>query len=73
MAQEMRAVTKVYDVLKWLLPKVSKLPRSHKFTQGERAMNLGLDVLTHLAETDYSREKVDLLPRANLEGIHKWK
>ncbi len=43
MAQEMQAVTKIYDVLKWLLPKVSKLPRSYKFTLGDRATSLGLE------------------------------
>jgi len=67
MAQEMQAVTKIYDVLKWLLPKISKLPRLHKFTLGDRIANLGLDVLTLLIEATYSREKVNLLRQANLK------
>jgi hypothetical protein len=65
MAGEMQAVTKMYDVLKWLLPKISKLPRSHKFTLGDRATNLGLDVLMLLVEASYTREKLALLQQAN--------
>jgi hypothetical protein len=64
MAGEMQAVTKMYDVLKWLLPKISKLPRSHKFTLGDRATNLALDVLMLLVEATYTREKLDLLLQA---------
>ena len=65
MANEMQAVAKMYDVLKWLLPKMSKLPRSHKFTLGDRVTNLGLDVLMLLVEASYTREKLELLRQAN--------
>lgn len=64
MSQEMQAVTKIYDVLKWLMPQISKLPRSHKFTLGDRVTNLGLDVLTLLVEASYTRDKLDLLRQA---------
>ena len=65
MTNEMQAVTKVYDVLKWLIPKISKLPRSHKFTLGDRATNLALDVLMVLVEASYTRNKLELLRQAN--------
>ena len=67
MAREMQAVTKMYDVLKWLLPQISKLPRSHKFTLGDRVTNLGLDVLMLLVEASYTRDKLELLRQANLK------
>ena len=67
MAQEMQAVTKIYDVLKWLLPQISKIPRSHKFTLGDRITNSGLDVLMLLVEASYTRDKLELLRRANIK------
>lgn len=65
MQGEVQAVTKAYDILKWLLPLISKLPRSHKFTLGDRITNLGLDVLMLLVEANYTRDKVELLRQAN--------
>ena len=67
MAGEAQAVTRIYDILKWLLPQVSKLPRSHKFTLGDRITNLGLDVLMLLVEANYTRNKTELLQQANLK------
>jgi len=31
----MQSVTKMYDVLKWLIPQILKFPRSYKFTLGD--------------------------------------
>lgn len=65
MAKEMQAVTKMYDVIKWLIPHVNKFPRSHKFTLGDRITNLSLDVLMLLVSAQYTRKKLDLLQEAN--------
>jgi len=62
---EVQAVTKVYDILKWLIPQISRFPRSHKFTLGDRVTNLGLDVLMLLVEANYARNKMELLQQAN--------
>jgi four helix bundle protein len=59
------AVAKVYDFVLWLLPKVENFPRAHKFTVGERLTAAGLDLMTTIVETAYSREKDDLLQQAN--------
>ncbi len=67
MAREMQAVTKIYDVLKWLIPQISKMPRSHKFTLGDRVTNLGLDILMLLVEASYTRDKLALLRQANMK------
>ena len=61
----MQAVTKMYDVIKWLIPQVAKLPRSHKFTLGDRITNLALDVLMLLVEAQYIHQKLELLRQAN--------
>lgn len=65
MPKEMQAVTKMYDVIKWLIPRVNKFPRSHKFTLGDRITNLSLDVLMLLVEAQYTRQKIEMLHQAN--------
>ena len=62
-----QAVPKLYDVIKWLFPQVEKFPRSHKFTLGDRIINLTLDVLELLIEATYTRRRLELLRRANIQ------
>lgn len=60
------AVTKTYDFVLWLLPKVENFPRAHKFTVGERLSANGMDLLSLLIEAAYSsRRKLELLEQAN--------
>lgn len=66
MPDEVSAVTKTYDFAKWLLPRVGKFAREHRFTLGTRMEEGVLDVLELLAEATYTRDKRDLLRRANL-------
>ena len=66
MARELPAVSKMYDLIKWLLPQIAKLPRSHKFTLGDRITNLALDTLELLIQAVYTRNKRNLLSEANL-------
>ena len=35
--------TKTYDLLLWLIPRVQKFPRAHRFGLGERIQRLALD------------------------------
>ncbi|MBI2066854.1 MAG: diversity-generating retroelement protein Avd [Deltaproteobacteria bacterium] len=60
-------ITKVYDLLLYLIPQVSKFPRSQRYLAGERLGNISLDVLEMLLEAVYSREKTILLERANVK------
>lgn len=60
-------ITKLYDLLLYLIPQVSKFPRSQRYLLGERLESTGLDVLELLVESAYSREKSDLLRRANVK------
>lgn len=50
MPQEKPVVQKMYDLIKWLIPQIAKLPRSHKFTLGDRITNLALDTLELLTD-----------------------
>jgi len=62
----LRAVPKLYDVIMWLMGRVEKFPRSHKFTLGERSVNLALDILALLIEATYTRDRLRLLRKANV-------
>jgi len=58
-------VEKTFEFLLWLFPKVEKFPRSFRFSVGDRAVTLGLDLLQSLVEAAYSAEKGELLQTAN--------
>jgi len=62
----LRAVPKLYDVIMWLMGRVEKFPRSHKFTLCERSVNLALDTLALLIEATYTRDRLRLLRKANV-------
>ena len=57
MNKEVDAITKLYDLLLWMIPKLEKFPRNQKFLLGERIETLMLDILERLIEAAYSRSK----------------
>ena len=59
------AVSKAYDFVLWLLPKVEKFSRGYRFSVGERLSASGLDVLVLLVESAYATRKEDLLNGAS--------
>ena len=54
------------EFLKWLLPATEKFPRRVRFTFANRIDSLALDVVENLVEARYSRNKREVLKRANL-------
>jgi hypothetical protein len=66
MPEEKPVVHQMYDLIKWLIPQIAKLPRSHKFTLGDRITNLALDTLDLLIQAVYIHRKLELLQKANL-------
>lgn len=63
--RELSIIQKSYDLIAWFIPTLEKLPRSHKYTLGER-LQLGLyDLLEGLVQARYSPEKVTSLERLN--------
>ena len=62
-----QAVPKLYDVITWLLGRVERFPRSQKFTLGDRTVNLALDTLELLIEATYTRKRLPLLQKANVQ------
>ena len=66
-ASTVQAVPKLYDVIMWLMGRVEKFPRSQKFTLGDRIVNVSLDTLDTLIEATYTRKRLPLLQRANVQ------
>lgn len=54
------------EFIKWLLPATEKFPRRVRFTFADRIDDLALDVVEDLVEARYSRNKQEILKRANL-------
>ena len=65
MPREVPIVAKMYDVVKWLLPQMAKLPRAHKFTLGDRITNLALEILQLLIDASFLRLKRHPLAEVN--------
>ncbi len=63
----LKAVPKLYDVIMWLMSRVEKFPRSQKFTLGDRIVNLALDTLELLIEATYTRNRLTLLRKVNVQ------
>lgn len=59
------AVQKAYDITLWLLPRVERLPRSYKFTLGDRLQGTSLDLCLALVEAAHARSKDRPLYRAD--------
>lgn len=59
MAEELVLLTRLFDLLAWLLPKAEKFPRSYRFTVTQRMMDAALDcqeaVLSAQSQRDEAR------------------
>jgi hypothetical protein len=64
---ELPVIQKVYDLIKWYVPILNRLPHSHKFILGERIINQLYDLLEGLINARYSRQKLPLLESLNIK------
>jgi hypothetical protein len=61
------ALEKIYQFMLWLVPTVDKMPRSQKFTLGDRIQNTALDALDNLIEATYTKSAEAQLRQVNLD------
>jgi hypothetical protein len=67
--KELPIIQKTYDLIQWYVPILNRLPKSYKFTLGDRiAANL-YDILEMLIRARYAREKLKILEDIN---THSW-
>ncbi|MGK7873888.1 MAG: diversity-generating retroelement protein Avd [Xenococcaceae cyanobacterium] len=62
---ELPVIQKTYDFVKWYVPILNKLPRSHKFLLGDRMAGELYDLLEGLIGARYARQKLAQLERLN--------
>ena len=54
------------DAVDWILASVEKYPKSVRFTISSRIANITLDVMENIIEAIYTKDKTDVLDKANL-------
>ncbi len=63
--EELPIIQRTYDLIKWYVPILNRLPKDHKFLLGERII-IGLyDLLEGLITARYASQKVELLEKLN--------
>jgi 23S rRNA-intervening sequence protein len=58
-------IQKTYDLIKWYVPILNKLPRNHKFLLGDRIITGLYDLLENLILARYAQEKLAQLELLN--------
>lgn len=58
---ELPIIQKTYDLIKWYIPILNRLPRNHRFSLGERLINNLYNLLEQLIRARFS--KTDRLSR----------
>ncbi|VXD21810.1 conserved hypothetical protein [Planktothrix serta PCC 8927] len=62
---ELPIIQKTYDLIKWYVPILNRLPRDHKFTLGDRIITGLYDLLEGLILARYSPNKLNQLELLN--------
>jgi len=62
-----KVITRSYDFIRWAIPHIAKFPRNQRYTLGERIENKLIGLLERLIEAQYSKDKIAILRKANLE------
>ena len=61
-------VGKYHEFLKWLLPRVAKYPRAHRYTLGKHVEDKAIRIWEGLLRASYSKaDKLRILEQVNLE------
>ena len=62
---ELSIIQKTYDLIKWYVPILNRLPKDHKFILGDRMIGGLYELLEKLLEARFSSEKLDKLQNIN--------
>ena len=65
--EELPIIQKTYDLIKWYVPILNRLPKTHKFTLGDRMINRLYNILEDLIIARYAKEKLAKLQSVNTQ------
>lgn len=63
--EELPIIQKTYDLIKWYIPILNRLPKDHKFMLGDRIIARLYDLLERLIQARYAKEKLGILEPLN--------
>lgn len=63
--EELSIIQKTYDLIKWYVPILNRLPRKHKFALGDRMIAGLYNLLEGLVNARYAPEKLTQLKSLN--------
>lgn len=67
MLQDLVIFEKVYQLVLWLYPTVSKFPKAQRFVLGQQIENTTLEILRGIIRANAVRDKVPLLNQASVD------
>lgn len=62
---DLPVIQKTYDLIKWYVPILNRLPRDHKFLLGDRMISGLYELLEGLIQARYSQDKLPQLQTLN--------
>lgn len=65
--KELSIIQKTYDLIKYYVPVIERLPKVHKFTVGDRIINQLYELLERLIQAKYAQKKLNLLTHLNIQ------
>ncbi len=65
--EELPIIQKTYDLIKWYVPILNRLPKNHKFLLGDRMVSELYHFLEQLIKARYARDKLPYLEDLNSE------
>lgn len=64
---ELPIIQKTYDLIKWYIPILNRLPRDQKFQLGDRVISQLYTLLENLILAQYTKEKLGILEPLNTQ------
>jgi len=64
--QELSVIQKTYDLIKWYVPILNRLPKNHKYTLGTRTTEMLYQILEDLIRTKFAKQKQEKLEEINI-------
>jgi len=65
--EELPIIRAWYEFTLWMVPKILKFPRNHRFTLGERMEQQIFSILEQLIRARYSRDRSEILNQINTD------
>jgi len=65
--KELSVIQRTYDLIRWYVPIIDRLPRMHKFTLGDKTINGLYNLLEDLIKAKYNSKKLEKLESVNTQ------